>query len=473
MHELEFFAGFDWASRKHVACVVDGCGKVIGEREIDHNGTALSEFFDWLVSKTKAEPAHIGVAIETTHGPVVEGLLERGFAVYAINPKQLDRFRDRFTVAGAKDDSRDARVLADSLRTDTRAFRRLLADEPVVIELREWSRMRDELVEERTRLTNRVREQLWRYYPQALKLTGDLSEEWFIALWQCMPEPSKARKFRKAAVEGILRLHRIRRINADEVLAILREKPVAVSKGTVAAATAHIRSVIERLKLANSQIRTADKKLGELVDGLAQTSENEPGQSSEQRDVAILRSCPGLGRTLIATLLAEAFEPLRLRDYHALRSLAGAAPVTRRSGKSRIVLRRTACNKRLQNALFHWARVAVRCDTISKARYAELRARGHTHARALRTVGDRLLLVACTMLKRRTFYDPKHAGAANEPASSPTTQTPSLGSTKKAIPSSRPAVRQSAARKPRQGCEAPAKPARATRVLDEASTALQ
>ena len=98
-----------------------------------------------------------------TQGPVVEALLERGFCVYGINPKQLDRFRDRFTVAGAKDDRRDAHVLADSLRTDRHAFRRLSNDEPVIVQLREWSRMADELQQERARLASRMREQLWRY----------------------------------------------------------------------------------------------------------------------------------------------------------------------------------------------------------------------------------------------------------------------------------------------------------------------
>src|SRR5204862_494649 len=135
----------------------------------------------------KAAPGQIAVAIETPHGPVVETLLDHAFQVFAINPKQLDRFRDRFTVAGAKDDSRDARVLGSALRTDRQAFRRLVVDDPLVIELREWSRMADELQQERTRLANRVRQQLWRYYPQAVELTDDVADDWFLALWQPPP----------------------------------------------------------------------------------------------------------------------------------------------------------------------------------------------------------------------------------------------------------------------------------------------
>ncbi len=92
-------------------------------------------------------------------------MIDRGFALYAINPKQLDRLRDRFSVAGAKDDRRDAYVLADGLRTDRRLFRRLHVADPRLIELRAWSRLAEELQEERVRLTNRMHHQLWRYHP--------------------------------------------------------------------------------------------------------------------------------------------------------------------------------------------------------------------------------------------------------------------------------------------------------------------
>ena len=137
--DIEWFVGFDWASQTHVVCLLDRNGETVGERKVAHGGADLSELCDWLVARSGAPPARIGVAIETPHGPVVETLLERGFAVFAINPKQLDRFRDRFTVAGAKDDRRDGHVLADSLRTDRRAFRRLAVDDPTLVELREWS----------------------------------------------------------------------------------------------------------------------------------------------------------------------------------------------------------------------------------------------------------------------------------------------------------------------------------------------
>ena len=165
------FAGIDWATEKHDACVVDRSGRVLAERAFAADAPGLAAMADWLVAHGGAPPEEIAVAIEVPHGPVVESLLERGFAVHSLNPKQLDRFRDRFTVAGAKDDRRDARVLADSLRTDRRAYRRLVSDDPDVIELREWSRMAGDLKREDNALCNRARQQLLRYFPQILALT--------------------------------------------------------------------------------------------------------------------------------------------------------------------------------------------------------------------------------------------------------------------------------------------------------------
>jgi transposase len=409
--EVRWFVGVDWASEEHCACLVDADGKPIAERDVTHGGAGLLELCSWLLEATGAQPAQIAVAIETPRGPVVETLLERGFAVFAINPKQLDRFRDRFTVASAKDDSRDARVLADSLRTDRQAFRRLTLDNPLVIELREWSRMHDELKQEQSRLANRVRDQLWRYYPQAGEVTDDLAADWFLDLWEKVPTPAQAARASEKTVARILKAHRIRRIDAAEALRILRQPPLVVAPGTAEAASAHIRTVAARLRLVNQQIKETERRLDQLCAAIEASGETAPGQICEQRDVAILRSYPGLGRINIATLLAEACQPLRRRDYHALRVLSGQAPVTRRSGKSWIVLQRYACNNRLQNALYHWARVAIQHDPISRQRYAALRRRGRSHGRALRGVGDRLLYVLCTLLERQTLFDVNYTSA--------------------------------------------------------------
>jgi len=410
MNEPCWFVGIDWASKTHRVCLVDAQGDRVQERDVPHDGAALNELCTWLLQTIGALAGEIAVAIETPRGPLVELLLERGFQVFALNPKQLDRFRDRFTVAGAKDDSRDAYVLGHSLRTDRQAYRRLIIDDPQVIQLREWLRMREELVQERIRLTNRLRDLLWRYYPQAAELATDVADNWFLDLWELIPTPAEAQCVNEKAVVRILKSHRIRRLNAAQVLSVLRKPPLTLAPGTVDAAAAHIRPLVARLRLINQQAKEAEQHLDQLCDAI-EAAQTTSGKVCEQRDSAILRSCPGLGRINIATLLTEAGEPLRRRDYQVLRTLSGVAPVTRRSGKSKIVLRRHACNNRLRSALYHWARVAMQHDPVSAKRYQQLRSRGHSHPRALRGVGDRLLQLLCTLLERQTLFDPQRRQA--------------------------------------------------------------
>jgi transposase len=399
-----WFVGVDWARTAHHVCVHDPDGHPVGEREFAHGGADLAAMADWLLQMTGAGPELISVAIEMPHGPVVESLLERGFSIYAINPKQLDRFRDRISPAGAKDDSRDSQVLASSLRTDPHCFRLLAPTDPVIVELREWSRIIDDLTHERTRLTNQMRDQLWRYFPALLELTDDFGAPWFLDLWECVPTPERAVHVRRLAIARILERHRIRRFDATQVLASLRQPAVRVRRGTIAAATGHIAILVAKLRLLNRQLNEADSQLDRLT--ALHAEQRSPGQVGEQHDVAILRSCPGIGRRVHAILLAEASDPLQRRDYHALRCLCGAAPVTRRSGTSRRVTRRLAYHPRLSTAVYHWARVATQHDPVSRLKYKALRQRGQSHGRALRSVADRLLKVLCTMLRNGTLFQP-------------------------------------------------------------------
>lgn len=404
--------GIDGGSAAHHVCVLDADGHRRGEREVAHSGVGLMELCGWLDAQAAGAPARVAVAIEVPHGPVVEPLLERGFTVFALNPKQLDRFRDRYSMAGAKDDRRDAFVLADALRTDPRRFRRLAPETAAVVELRAWSRLADTLQAERTRLGNRLREQLWRYYPQALTVTDDVAAPWFLALLALAPTPAAAARLRRPRVAALLAAHRIRRVDAARVLAGLQVPAVRVGPGTVAGGVAVVGVLRAQLRVVNEHLTACRAQLDRLCTALSRpAAEEAEGQRGEQRDGAILRSLPGVGRIVLATLLAEAAEPLRARDYHGLRLLSGVAPVTKQSGKRCLVGMRRACAAPLRQALYHWSRTAVQHDARTQAAYAALRRRGHSHPRALRSVGDRLLAVACAMLRSGTLYDPARRGA--------------------------------------------------------------
>ncbi len=122
-------------------------------------------------------------------------------------------------------------------------------------------------------------------------------------------------------------------------------------------------------------------------------------------DIEILSSFPGVGRIVLAAIFGETYEPLCRCDYRSLRNLIGAVPVTRQSGKSKRVMQRRTSHKRLVDMIYHWARVTVQHDPVSKDKYIALRKRGHNHYRALRSVGDRLLYVACTLLEKGVLFD--------------------------------------------------------------------
>lgn len=396
------YAGIDWATAKHQACVLDGNGKELGNASFPHSGSGLTELCDWILTLSGTGPQHVGVGIETPQGPVVETLQEHGFLVHSINPRQADRFRDRLFPAGSKDDRRDAWVLASALRTDPQAFRELQPPDPLTLQLREYSRITDDLTRERVRLTNRLRSQLWRYYPQMLEVSQDLAEGFFLDLWEAAPTPARAARITRPRIAGILKANRIRRIGPDRVKEILTGRALDVAPGTEQAAVAAITLLVERLRLVKRQLRDVGARIDDLLARYDDDSAEEPGQ----RDAEILRSIPGVGRLVLATLLSEAHDPIRRRDYQALRAHSGVAPVTRRSGKGIIVTRRRAANQRLVNALAYWAVAALRNDSASRAKYDALRARGHGHMRALRSVADRLIYVACAMLANQTPFDP-------------------------------------------------------------------
>jgi transposase len=398
--EYLYRGGIDWGSQQHQVCLVDGEGRRT-EETVPHTSAGLAALAERLTALSPGAPERIAVALEVPRGPVVDMLLERGVHVFALNPKQLDRFRDRHSVAGAKDDRRDAWVLADALRTDPERFRRVHGEDPRIIQLRELSRLDDDLREELSRLSNRLRDQLQRFSPDLLVLCPAANEPWFWALLDLLVGRGPKRVTLKA-VRAVLKTYRIRRLTAETVHAAVEVPPLRVAPGTIEAAGAHLGVLLPRLRLVHDQRhRIIEPRIEVILTALAQDE-----GAGEHRDVTILRSLPGVGRRVAATVLAEAHGSLAERDYQTLRTQGGVAPVTRQSGKKAAVTMRGACNQRLRTALYHWARVSVQVDARCRAHYDRLRQRGHRHARALRGVVDRSLAILMAMLTHGTLYDP-------------------------------------------------------------------
>ena len=405
MKGWKLYVGVDWATEKHDVCLVDRDGEILNEKIFENSGEGIEALYRWI-SEQHRNPSEIAVAIETPHGALVERMVAQGFAVFSLNPKQLDRFRDRHSPSGAKDDRLDAFVLGTSLRTDEKCFRRVNASSAWLTELQEWTRISRELKTERTRLSNQLRAQLERYHLAILKL-GDPHENWLLALWEACPTPDLSRGMKRTQIAAILSQYRIRRYSAEEVLEVLHQQPLPASDGTVKAAVAHIGLLIPRLQLLNQQVKICDRELGNLLKRNEEAFDQ--GVLRNQRDIEIMLSVQGLGTNSIATLIAHGAALLRDRDYQGLRCLSGSAPVTKRTGTRRkpIVVIRRACSPELRNALYHWSRVSVQHDELSKVKYRALRARGVPYPQALRSIGDRNLKMLCAMLTNQTTFDPQ------------------------------------------------------------------
>jgi len=234
-----------------------------------------------------------------------------------------------------------------------------------------------------------------------LKLCSAADESWLWDLIDLAPTPAHAALLSEEQVQRVLKAHRIRRIKAQEVLTCLQAPALPVAPGAAEAAQAHCGFLLPCLRVLAEQLRTCSQQVSALLRTLAEAAGAGEGPS----DVAIVLSLPGVGRKITAWLFAEAAQPLAERDDQVLRTHGGIAPVTKQSGKRRLVVMRRGCNPRLRHALYHMARVAMQRDAHFSHVYATLRAKGHRHGQALRNIGDRLLRILMAMLRDRTCYD--------------------------------------------------------------------
>ena len=400
-----WYLGIDWGTQQHQFCLTDGDGQIRDEQTVAHTTDAVYAALHRIRDRTGVPPAAIAVGLETTHGILVDTLIEQGFRVFALNPKQLDHFRDRYTAGGAKDDRRDAWVVSDALRNDRRAFRAIRPDDPSLVPLRELSRMLEELQVQESRLANRLREQLHRVQAAWLTLSPAATDPWLWAILRDAPHPNAWAQLARRRIAPVLREHRIRRLSVDDVIAAVRQPTLPVATGVGDAVAIRIASLVPQLLLIHAQRTATEGQIDRALHELAQ-GDRPQGQPTEHRDVEILQSLPGVGRVVAATMLSEASSPLAERNYPTLRAYSGVAPITKRSGKRLLVVRmRYACKARLRQALYHWSRTSIQHDPPARAYYDRLRARGQSHGRALRSVGDRWLRILIAMLKTRTLYD--------------------------------------------------------------------
>jgi transposase len=393
---MRLFVGDDWAEDHHDVEVMDEAGRVLARRRLPEGAAGIAQLHELVGRFLGEEPdeAQVVVGIETDRGPWVAALIAAGYLVFAVNPLQAARFRDRHAVSGAKSDAGDAHALADMVRTDSHQLRPAAGDSPEAGGIKVLARTHKTLIWERTRQVDRLRHQLREYFPAALGAFEDLDAPEALELLGKAPEPGRAAKLTRAQISAALKRARRKNITdrATTILAALRSEQLGQPPALTAAYAATVRSLIAVIVTLNEQVKVLQEQV-----------EQDFGRHP---DAEIYRSQPGMGAVLGARVLAESGDdPRRYADGKARRNYAATSPLTRASGKKKVVTARFVHNDRLIDALNAQAFSALSTSPGARAFYDQQRANGHGHNDALRRLANRLVGILHGCLKTRTLYD--------------------------------------------------------------------
>jgi hypothetical protein len=397
------FVGDDWAEDHHDVEVQDEDGTVLVRTKLPEGLDGIARLHALLAEHAAAAweeltPEQIAerivVGIETDRGAWVAALRASGYQVFAINPMSVARYRERHCTSGAKSDAGDAHVLADLVRLDRDAHRPVAGDSDLAEGVQLLARAHQTAIWERTRQVLRLRSALLEFFPAALQAFPDLDAADALALLELAPDAGRAAELTAEQVEAALRAARRRDVPAKTAALLtvlgtpgLRQRPFTEQ------AYAHIvRAQVRLIRALNATI--------------AETAEVVEASFGQHPDAEIYLSQPGLGVVLGARVLAEfGDDKHRYRDARARKNYSGQSPITRASGKKRVVLARYAKNRRIDAALHQQAFSALKASPGARAYYDTLRARGIGHHAALRQLANRLVGILHGCLRTGTPYD--------------------------------------------------------------------
>jgi len=394
------FVGDDWAEDHHDVEVQDDTGRRLGKAQLPEGIAGIARLHELIGGFTDPDlgPEQVLVGIETDRGPWVAALVAAGYRVFAVNPRQVARYRERHSTSGAKSDAGDAHALADMVRTDAHQLRQVAGDTATAEGIKMVARAHQTMIWDRHVL--RLRSALREYFPAALDAFDDLTAPDALELLAAAPDPQRAARLSRSRIGGALKRARRRDVEAraERIQAQLRTAQLGLPAELVAAYAATVSALTAVIAALNTQIAALQGQVEACF--------------GRHPDAEIYRSQPGLGEILGARVLGEfGDDPHRYAGARARKNYAGSAPITRASGKKTVVLARFVRNQRLAGPLQWQAFCALRASPGARAYYDQLRARGTGHQAALRQLSNRLVGILHGCLKTRTPYDEHTAWA--------------------------------------------------------------
>src|SRR5437879_5768867 len=392
---VRYYLGVDWADQTHAVWVVNESGTKTAARTVPHTAEGLSEWGREL-DEWRAQGIELWAAIERPEGRVVDFLLDHGVVVYPVNPKALDRARDRFRQSEAKSDPFDARVLADFLRTDHLHLRALQPSSEAAQELKLLTDDYQRQIRQQTRLVNQLTTTLKAYYPRGLEvaeLTTGLAREFL----QAYPTPATITALTERQWQRWAHAHRLSETRTQQLWVVLQRPQLPIPPHVVRAKARLMQSLVAQLMVVM-----------EGVGAYREAIEDFFARIPAAQWIRTLRiGDHGITAPTLWARLGDA--PGRWEAFRHLQAQAGAVPVTKRSGKQqRVVHFRVACDKALRYVVDQVAFLSLRSCEWARAYYDQQRGRGHSHRRALRALGAKWLKIIFVMWQRHASYDEQY-----------------------------------------------------------------
>lgn len=398
MSEYAAFVGWDWADKEHEICLREKGSERLERSQVQGAPEALHEWAATMLERFGG--AKIAVCIETSHGAVIWALMSyEHIVLFPVNPKSAASFRDAFYPSGKKDDPVDAHVLLMMVEKHQEQLRPLVPADAQTRVLGMLSEHRRKLIQQLGRTTNQLRSNLKMYFPQALKLAGDLDTTLACDFLDRWPTLTAVQRARTATLRTFYRTHRSRSAERIQQRVELVGQAVALTsdEAVVKSGTIKTRTLVRVIRGLLEAIQDVDSELAAVYE--------------QHGEYDWVKSLPGVGAVLGPRLIALlGSDRSRFESAEEIQRFTGVAPVTSRSGGTHgtiSVHRRVKRSKFLHQTIVEWAGCAVAQSEWANAYYQHRLSLGKRRFSILRALGFKLLRILFFCWKNKTHYNEK------------------------------------------------------------------
>ena len=400
------YVGIDWADSKHDVCIQS---KFSDEREfavIRHRAEAIDA---WAKDLHQRHGGCIAVAVELIKGPIVSALQKYDFIdIFPVNPITLAKYREAFQPSRAKDDPTDAELAVDMLLRHPEHFKVLKPQSAEMRALATLVEQRRCLVNERIRITNRLRSALKQYYPQVLEWFDHIDTPLFCAFVKRWPTLTQAKRARSNTLKRFFHEHHLYRDGVVESRrqAINAASSLTLDEAVIVPYRMQALVLVGQLELMLEAINQFDDEIAKLA--------------SQHPDYALFQPLPGAGPSLTPRLMV-AFGEQRERFSSAgdVQKLSGIAPVTERSGQKHWVHWRIQCPTFMRQTFVEWAAQTINKSYWAGVYYRQQREKGATYQAAVRSLAFKWIRILYRCWQTGVAYDESRYLKALERRGSP------------------------------------------------------